>query len=562
MEFVLSFVGAMLVSMALLPGLIAFGRRYSFVDEPAPRKVHVVPVPRIGGPAIAAGVLAAVALSGPAAFSAQAIAILVAGMIVLGVGLVDDRHELGYRIKFAAQIAAALVVVYAGDIRLKELTLPSTIVIPDWASMPVSVFVIVAITNAVALSDGLDGLAGGIVFLCAAALAVLAYSTGNTSSALLAVGLAGAIFGFLRFNTHPAVVFMGDSGSQFLGLISGVLAIEVTQAEAGRISAALPLFLLAVPIIDTTQVMISRILGGKSPFVADRGHLHHRLLALGLAHRQVVLAIYVLQCLFFLLAYFLRYESDSLIVAAFLVVTLSALGALILAERHQWGDRRDSAGPRWFTSIERGERRRAAGFFSRVIVAFVMAYGLLLTVAISASSETATANQLASLRQVQILSIGLILVVGSCVILRRGTGVSLLFQGAGYILAAMLAFMASAIQWPSPWMGSLESVLLVSLVVADVLWLALYNRHGSQLTTLDILILFGVLVIPNLALFGPESQAFALLALRMAAFFYAAEVIAVGLRPGILSRLPLLLTLSLLAVHPYFTAVSRWLARL
>ena len=299
MTSVLAFVVAMLVTMALLPVFIRLGRRFAFVDEPAPRKVHATPIPRLGGPAILIGVVAAIALLGSEMPLDERVLLLLAGLIVLTMGVLDDRRELGYRPKLLAQIIAAVLVVYGADIHIKELSLPQTVSFPDWLSHPFSVIVIVGITNAVALSDGLDGLAGGIVFLCSAALALLAYSTGNLDAGLGAIALAGATFGFLRFNTHPASIFMGDGGSQFLGLAAAVLALETTQAEAGRISAVLPLFLLAIPIIDTAQVILVRLSQGRSPFVADRSHLHHRLLDLGLEHRHAVLAIYVVQCLFF-----------------------------------------------------------------------------------------------------------------------------------------------------------------------------------------------------------------------------------------------------------------------
>ena len=154
---------------------------------------------------------------------------------------------------------------------------------------------LVGITNAINLSDGLDGLAGGVTFLSLAAIAVLTYIAVDAGFMLLAtMSIMGSILGFLRFNTFPARIFMGDGGSQFLGFSAGVLAILLTQSSNTALSPALPLLILGLPILDTLMVMGERIYEGRSPFVADRKHIHHRLLALGFHHYEAVVTIYAL----------------------------------------------------------------------------------------------------------------------------------------------------------------------------------------------------------------------------------------------------------------------------
>jgi UDP-GlcNAc:undecaprenyl-phosphate GlcNAc-1-phosphate transferase len=234
------------------------------------------------------------------------VGILTGVLVVVAAGVWDDRSPLGYQAKFAAQFVAAILVVAVGGIEIRQLVVIEELTLPEWISFPLTVLVLVTMTNAINLSDGLDGLAGGISFLCAAALGVLAYSTGNTPALLLALALCGALFGFLRFNTHPATVFMGDGGSQLLGLAIGSLAIFVTQHESSLLSATMPLFLLAIPILDTAFVVMQRLRDGRSPFLGDKNHLHHRLLNMGFGHMEAVSAIYLAQACLFAAAYLLR----------------------------------------------------------------------------------------------------------------------------------------------------------------------------------------------------------------------------------------------------------------
>ncbi|MEO1036532.1 MAG: MraY family glycosyltransferase [Pseudomonadota bacterium] len=550
MLFVFAFLAAMIVSMALLPLLIRFGRRFDFVDAPAPRKVHSVPIPRIGGLAIGLGVVSAVVVADAAVFSPAMLAIMLGGAIVLIAGLVDDKVELGYRSKFAAQILAAIIVVYIGDVSIREVSLPQTVVFPDWLAKPLSVFIIVALTNAVALSDGLDGLAGGIVFICCTALALLAWATGNVPSALLAVALAGAIFGFLRFNTHPAIVFMGDSGSQFLGLLSAVLAIEVTQDASAHISAALPLLLLAVPIIDTAQVTISRLRRGVSPFSADKYHLHHRLLSIGFAHPHAVLIIYIAQSSFFLLAYFLRYQSDLLIAVAFVATASALLLPLLVAQRRA---EQSPATPvpdsgATLVRIDDRARRNIVAWVARGVVGILALYVLLLIVGIAkGGSMTPTADATAS--QVQQLALILLAALVASFVLLSKPAADLFAQGTGYVVAAMIAFSASGLVWSEPLFASLEFTLLIVLGLGNVAWLIFNSNRALQLTTLDILLLFAALVVPNLPVLSADVQGLATLVFRLVVLFYSVEVIAAAFPRGLVLRMAVTSSLLLIAVN-------------
>ena len=555
MSFIFTFLAAMIVSMMLLPPLMHFAERFQFVDQPNPRKVHANPIPRIGGVAIGVALFVSILVLDWNALSAKYLAILAAGLVVLAVGTIDDRRELDYKTKFAAQIVAALIVVYLADIRISELTLPGIVSIPSLVSGPLTVFVIVALANAVALSDGLDGLAGGIVFICCAALTVLGYLSGNMPAALLAAALSGAIFGFLRFNTHPAVIFMGDSGSQFLGLMSAVLAIDVTQSDGGRIAATLPLLLLAVPVLDTMQVMVSRVVRGKNPFKPDKFHLHHLLLKLGFAHHHTVLVIYLVQCAFFLLAFFFRFETDLLIIGLFLGASALLLLAVHLPNLAPGGTDAGSWLQRLRLSrLSSSTRQSVSGVAANIVMLMIAAHVLLLFLAIGTADPQAFNSQ--QIVQVQQLALVLLAaVIASFVLMSHGTA-AILSQTIGYVVAAMLAFTASNVLVPGTSFAYVEMGLLLVIGLGNVTWLLLGERRESQMTTLDVLILFGALVVPNLPALNTELQGMATLVLRLICLFYAVEVVAAAYRSRVFFRVSLVGCLVLLAVNRPFTELS------
>ncbi len=322
------------MTAALIPVLARWAPVIGLTDAPGPRKVHSEPVPRVGGLAMAVGLFTATLFAVPLTPSARGL--LISLLVLLVFGLWDDRVTLGYRAKFAGQVIAVGVCMIVGGIHVGTLDFGAAGVVPPFVSTLITFIFLIGITNAINLADGLDGLAGGMVLLCLCAIALFAVASGNSTASAIALIEAGAVLGFLRFNTHPARVFMGDSGSQMLGLSVGALALLATQGETSAQSAALPLLLLGLPIMDTLTVMLTRIRAGRSPFAADSNHLHHRLLALGFAHREAVLVIYLLQVGLVLLAYFLRFELDSQIVLAFCAFAGCLLAALHWAARSGW----------------------------------------------------------------------------------------------------------------------------------------------------------------------------------------------------------------------------------
>ena len=217
--------------------------------------------------------------------------------------------------RYVSGSAATVTVQVYGGVVIRFVPLWGLEPLPDYVAIPFTAFALIGITNAVNLADGLDGLAGGITLLSLGIIGILAYPTGDANVPLAAIAVIGSIVGFLRFNTYPARIFMGDGGSQFLGFSAGVLVVMLTQTSNSALSPALPLLILGLPIVDTGIVMAQRIREGRSPFSPDKNHIHHRLLALGLHHYEAVFVIYALQTLLVATAYFVRYESDWLILA-------------------------------------------------------------------------------------------------------------------------------------------------------------------------------------------------------------------------------------------------------
>ena len=326
----LSFITSLLITMALIPALRLLAERFHFMDQPGERKVHQHPIPRIGGIAFGIGAIASILWWVPK--NSTTLSVLVGGLIILGFGVWDDRANLGYRIKLLGQLIAALAITIGG-IRFESIPFLLDAELPLWIGIPVTVFFLLAASNAVNLTDGLDGLAGGLSFLTFCGIAYLAYLTNNSMVLFLAIPFLGGVLGFLRYNTYPARIFMGDSGSQLLGFIMGVLAILLTNSTSGPFSPVLSLFLLGLPFLDTLGVSVQRLVEGRSPFIGDRTHLHHKLMTAGLSHYEAVTAIYALQAGMVGLAYLLRWQSDTLIVPLYLLLAGAVLVLYVAAGR-------------------------------------------------------------------------------------------------------------------------------------------------------------------------------------------------------------------------------------
>lgn len=333
MLYLIAVVTAAAVSLAVIPLAVALAPRLGMVDVPQSRKVHARPVPRVGGWGIAAGALVAMLLWLPR--EPLYLAYLFGAAVLIVFGSWDDRKEIGHWPKFGGQLLAVIPLVTWGGLRVEQVPFFDAPLPPE-IGVPFTVFALMGMINAVNHSDGLDGLAGGEALLSLAALGGLGYLAGGAEVALIALAAAGAIAGFLRHNNHPASLFMGDSGSQFLGFTLGVLAVLLTQQVDTSLSPAVVLLLLGLPIADILVVLVKRIGGGMNWFLATRNHVHHRLLDLGFAHRDAVVAIYLVHILCVLTGVLLRHAPDALLIGVYLAICTALFIGLHLAEARGW----------------------------------------------------------------------------------------------------------------------------------------------------------------------------------------------------------------------------------
>ena len=329
MAFVLVFLGTPLVKR------IAF--KIKALDEPAERKVHSAPMPRLGGLAICLGFWATVLLT--TEMTGALYGLLGGGLLITLVGIIDDVRGVTAKQKLAVQIIAACVVMFAG-VHIEYITHPlqDVVSLGVW-SYPLTLLWIIGITNAVNLIDGLDGLAAGVSAIAAITLGLIAYIETSSQTAGIAFILAASIFGFLKYNFHPAQIFLGDTGSLFLGFNLSVLAIIGLTKSATVISLFLPVVILGIPIVDTLFAIVRRYFGGQPIFSADKGHLHHRLLRLGLSHRGTVLAMYAVSTILSLSAIVMSVVTTAqgmlIMVALILSFYLGAEKLGVFGQRHK-----------------------------------------------------------------------------------------------------------------------------------------------------------------------------------------------------------------------------------
>jgi UDP-GlcNAc:undecaprenyl-phosphate GlcNAc-1-phosphate transferase len=444
-----SFIGAMFVTMVLLPPLMRFAGPLSLLDEPDQRKVHTEPVPRCGGLAIAVGMVLPLLMWLP--LDRPLIGVLGGALIVFLFGLWDDVKDLNYKIKLFGQILALIVVMQAGVV-LRHAPFAGLDPVSIWLQYPLTALFVLGVTNAVNLSDGLDGLAAGCTMLTLGMIAVIAYQAGSVPTALLAVTVMGGILGFLRYNTFPAIVFLGDAGSQLFGFVTATLSVYLIEDVNSALSPALPLLLLGFPILDTIWVMVTRMRHGHSPFLPDRNHIHHRLLGLGLRHYEAVSLIYVMHGALICSAYLLRYYSDAFIVGVYAAFCVVVVGTIVIAEWKGWRVRLvDSDGA---TADRRNIWLRQRSWLPRAIMAY-------LTIAVP-----------------------LFLVY----LVRAGVYIT-------GVLAVFLLTRMSPESWASDFLINAYCAFAALLLIVG---LRLTRRNLFRVTPQDLLIVFFALVIPNL----------------------------------------------------------------
>ncbi|MBQ9616640.1 MAG: undecaprenyl/decaprenyl-phosphate alpha-N-acetylglucosaminyl 1-phosphate transferase, partial [Selenomonadaceae bacterium] len=302
-NYMLAFLIAIGAALVVTPGVILFAAKTGAMDAPDARKVHKKPIPRIGGIGIyiafMAGMLVVMSMNVlTEEVSHELIGLLFGGSLIVLLGIVDDYKNLPAKVKLVGQIIAATVLVVAFDVRIDFITDPfGDYLFLEFMAVPATIFWIVGLTNTVNLIDGLDGLAAGVSTIACITIFLVALQQDILLVAVLTAALAGAAMGFLYYNFNPARIFMGDSGSMFLGyMLAGISIIGAVKCAA-TIALIVPILALGLPILDTTFAIVRRYRGGVPIFKPDKGHLHHRLLDLGFTQRQAVLLMYVISAL-------------------------------------------------------------------------------------------------------------------------------------------------------------------------------------------------------------------------------------------------------------------------
>lgn len=295
----IAFLIALTVAYVVTPLVIKLAYKLGAIDVPKDnRRVHTVPIPRLGGLAIFIGFMVSVLVTFK--LDTRLLGVIAGSIIIVIMGIFDDIKPLSAKVKLLVQILVAGLVVYCG-VRINFITNPLSylfggadktfIQFGNW-SYPLTMIWIVGITNAINFIDGLDGLAAGISTISAVTLSMVAIILGQDYMAVMALTLAGATIGFLPYNFNPAKIFMGDTGSLFLGYMLSVISIMGVLKSAAALSILVPIFAIGLPIFDTLMAIIRRSLSGRSPMEADKGHLHHKLLDRGLSQKQAVLTLY------------------------------------------------------------------------------------------------------------------------------------------------------------------------------------------------------------------------------------------------------------------------------
>ncbi|MDD5937585.1 MAG: MraY family glycosyltransferase [Clostridiales bacterium] len=323
---------AFLIALVLTPVVRNLAVKMGAVDVPKDgRRMHDHPIPRMGGLAIFLGFLLSTLIFVP--MTAQLRGMLLGAVVIVVLGIFDDIYALGAKFKLVVQIVAALIAVFTGNL-ITDLSNPNVFSADlywhlGWLSVPVTVLWIVAMTNAVNLIDGLDGLACGVSSISSLTLLVIALLVGEPQVALLVAALAGGCLGFLPYNMNPAKIFMGDTGSTFLGYVLACISIQGLFKMYTIISFVVPFLIFGLPIFDTCFAFIRRIAHGQSPMHADRSHVHHRLIDMGFSQKQAVAVLYVITAILGLSAVVLT--TSGAVKAMLLLFALFAAGAVALS---------------------------------------------------------------------------------------------------------------------------------------------------------------------------------------------------------------------------------------
>ncbi|HEM3560915.1 undecaprenyl/decaprenyl-phosphate alpha-N-acetylglucosaminyl 1-phosphate transferase [Streptococcus suis] len=343
LKYVMVLIATIVMAVVLTPLVRFLALRIGAVDNPNARRINKVPMPSAGGLAIFISFAIASLVFLPLIVTRVHISsnyfeyvfpIVAAGAVIILTGLIDDVRELAPLPKLLGIVFAALIIWFFTDFHFDSFKIPfggPLLVFPTWLAFCLTVLWIVAITNAINLIDGLDGLVAGVSIISLLTMGIVSYFFLYDSNIFLSLTifvLVAAIAGFLPYNYHPAIIYLGDTGALFIGFMIGVFSLQGLK-NSTAVAVVTPIIILGVPITDTVVAIIRRKLSGQKIYEADRMHLHHRLLSLGLTHRGTVLVIYAISFIFSLTSLLLNISSRA---GGVLLVVALALGVEILCE--------------------------------------------------------------------------------------------------------------------------------------------------------------------------------------------------------------------------------------
>ena len=336
-----AFAVAAVLSYFFTPPVKNFAHKVGAIDVPKDaRRMHKKPIPRLGGLAIYGGFLCSILIFGQ--LDETMLCVLLGAAIIVALGIFDDVLALGAKLKFVVQIVAAAIPVCIGDLQIGLFTNLNPLSDTPFVhlgilAVPVTIIWIVGITNAVNLIDGLDGLAVGVSSIAAITMLAVALLTGNMPIAITMAALAGACIGFMPYNLNPAKIFMGDTGSTFLGYMLATVSIMGLFKFYAVISFAVPFLILGLPIFDTANAIIRRVAAGRSPMSPDRGHVHHKLIDMGFSQKQAVAILYAISATLGLTAVVLTSSGEVKAIVLLLAVLAAILvGACIIYGAEHW----------------------------------------------------------------------------------------------------------------------------------------------------------------------------------------------------------------------------------
>lgn len=336
-NIIVTLTASFIITFFAIPVIIQVAKDKKLFDEPGERKIHKVVIPTLGGLGIFAGFILSYLLGTPSSEIADIQFLTAAFIVIFLLGMKDDVLILSVSKKFIGQVLAAVILYKFGGIRIDNMHgFFNVYELPQAASIMLSLFTIIVITNSFNLIDGIDGLAGSLGLLTTSLMGVFFYLNGQMGPCVMACAMSGSLVAFLIFNFSPAKIFMGDTGSLLLGLVNAILVIKFINLAAEP--TALPSFpeaapavgfaILMLPLFDTLRVFTLRLIEGRSPFSPDRNHIHHFLLDLGLSHRQITLTCIAVNIFFIGLAYLLKDLGSTLMVSILLVSCLLLTGVV------------------------------------------------------------------------------------------------------------------------------------------------------------------------------------------------------------------------------------------